>query len=755
MTMHQLYYTSCEDGLEGIQGFQISAMTPGAPKPLVELAVRASAYEVGPGLAAQVGGADLSAFPVAFGYVPSGPAATLFQSRYTGSDFTGRTGNYFAHALLLEDTERELAGTLPIDMWRSSTWVHTRQNGTRLPSVDAIAPGGTTTAATVRQFLSGPDQTGRLPLMASAVQRALAGGRGRVVLVVPDDQSAALWLAALCRSFPRALGLGISFVTYTARPEDSGVLVSCTTPDVHLPAYGDFAVVDMTAASSNDEPTRYAALMARLWAAGDVASAVLPANRVSPPLTAAELDAFAVLVECEDGSAAPRNATEPLLLDAATLAGDRARGMLSDAGWERLAGLLGDAGGPVDLTRWSDLVQKMTHRGDPVPGDLLSAYYVAALTDPGRLWLPQLDDAQLEHVATRSVLPAITRPESGVLLDRLAEQASLCEATARALERRLTVQDELVPLVTTLAPRAAQLLRQRRPEGPVATLAELVLARAGQGDRIAALSRAAARGEWEWRRLGEVLWPEDPSTQEAERALRTLHIQVLTDTRLLDRIVARVRSQIDQDELGPTHTRLVDALLGPQVASGLSPTDVAMLEATKLVGHFRQATPKGEAGRMVGTALGLCRSLPPSVCDRLLASLAGFILRADAEQHRELLEVSLGAAGGRFLTAYRDQACAHLAKASPNRVAPVIVVWWSLSDTRTRQQLVNETLVTALRRRRGKQLDKIGSLLRPATARLAVEVPAPSGSWSGWWKGWRSKHQRRSLLSVLGLGGGR
>lgn len=744
MTMHQLYYTSCEDGLEGIQGFQISAMTPGAPKTLVELAVRASAYEVGPGLVARVGGADLGAFPVAFGYVPSGPAATLFQSRYTGSDFTGRTGNYFAHALLLEDAERELRGELPIDMWRSPTWVHTRPGGTDLPTLDAVAPGGSTSPATIRQFLSDRGLTGRLASMVGAVQRVLADGRGRVVLVVPDDQTAALWLAALCRSFPRALGLGISFLTYTSRPEDAGVLVSCTTPDVHLPAYGDFTVVDMTS-DATDEATRYAALLARLWAAGDVSAALLPANRVSPPLTADDLDAFAVLVGCADGSFAPSDVPEPLLLDAAELAVERGPDVLSEAGWARLAGLLGEAGGPVDLTRWSVLLQKMAHQ----PADLLSRYYVAALAAPERLWLPQLDEARLEHVATHSVLPAITGPGSDALLDRLAEHASLRDATARALERRLTGQDELVALVTTLAPRAAELIRQRRPGGRVATLTDLVLARAGREDRVAALSRVVNSGELNWSRLGSALWPSELSTKEATQALRALPVEVLARTGLLTRIAEQVRDRVDRDELAPEHVSLVDTLLGPQVAAALPQADVAVLRATKLIGHFRQATPKRESDSMIADGLELQRALPPNVGDRLFGALAAFILRADGARHRELLEMSLTASGPRFLTAYAENACAKLTKASPNQAALVIVVWLSLPATRARQQLVNDTLATALKRRRAKHLDKIGDLLKSTANKL--DVAAPSDGWAKWWKSWRSTHQRRSLLSRLGL----
>ncbi|HYQ68941.1 GTPase-associated protein 1-related protein [Actinophytocola sp.] len=748
MTMHQLYYTSCEDGLEGIQGFQISAMTRGAPKPLVELAVRASAYEAGSGLATQDSGTDLGAFPVAFGYVPSGPAATLFQSRYTGSDFTGRTGNYFAHALLLEDADRELGNRLPIDMWRSPTWVHARSNGTDLPALDAIAPGDTTSPPMVRQFLS-EHGTGRLALMISAVQRVLAEGRGRVVLVVPNDQTAALWLAALCRSFPRHLGLGISFLTYTSRPEDAGVLVSCTTPDVYLPTYGDFTVVDMTTDSPVDDPTRYAALLGRLWADGTVASATLTANQASPPLTAGELDAFAVLVECAERAASP--APGSLLLDAVELAVRRAPGVLDDSGWDQLAGLLRNAGGLVDLARWSGLVQEATRRGEPVPADLLSAYYVAALGAPERLWLPPLDGPRLEHVATYSVLPVLTGTGSNVLLDRLAEHPSLCDATARALEQRLTDPDALVSLVTTMAPRAATLLRQRQPGGRVTTLLDLVLARAGQADRVAVLLGVAHGGELDWSRFGTLLWPDEPSTQEAERALRTLPIEVLTHTGLLTRIADLVLRRSDQDELGAEHTRLVDALLDRRVANALSPKDLDMLRAAKLAGHFRQAAPKHDSADMVGDSLELYRSLPPEVGGRLLGSLAMFILRGDVPRHRELLDMSLRDCGSPFLGAYAGKAIDKLDKASASHVAATIVLWWSIADRRARRLLIDETLATALSRRRARQLDKIGDLLKPTAGKIPISVAPPDGNWAKWWRTWRSAHQRRSLLSRLGL----
>ncbi|HEV2781163.1 MAG TPA: GTPase-associated protein 1-related protein [Actinophytocola sp.] len=749
MTVHQLHYTSCEDGLEGIQGFQISAMTPGAPKPLVDLAVRASAYEVGPDLMARLADADLGTFPVAFGYVPSGAAATLFQSRYIGSDFTGRTGNYFAHALLLDDADAELSGVLPIDMWRSPTWVHTRHNGTALPAVTALAPGGATDPTSIRRFLREPGRYDRLARMISATQRVLGGGRGRLVLVVPDDHSAALWLAALCRSLPRAVGLDVSFVTYTARPADTTVLVSCTTPDVRLPTYGDFTVVDLTDSGLPDsETTRYGAIMARLWESDGVPAAVQLADRAAPPLAGADLEAFAVLLECTTGSlgATP---PEPLLLDAARLAVDRLPGALAAGGWRGIGDLLADAGGPTDLAAWSETLRAAGQRREPVAPELLGAYYIAALAAPQRLWLPALAGDELDAVAEHAVLPALSDPRAEAVLDRLGEQRELVHAVVRVLDRRLTDDAELRRLATTLTPRAARLIRQSSSRDP-ARLTDLVLARHGQADRVAVLAAALGDESVEWWHLGEVLWPEQPSAEEATQAIRKLHLEVLTGTGLLARITERLIRQADRDEVSAKDVRLVDVLLEQPIVGEIEAADAAVLAAVRLIDQFRQSTPKRDAGRSVREGLELLDTLPGAIGDRMLVSIAEFTLRAEPEPHRELLTLALSTGSKRFLNRYRELATDRLAKAAPPKVAGVIVIWSSLANTRVRTQLLNETLPAAIARRRAKHLDAIGAALVPTAKKLAIDAPAAKG-WRDWWKSWRSRHERRGLLGLLGL----
>jgi hypothetical protein len=87
------------------------------------------------------GGVDVEQFPVALGFTRAGSSATVFQSRYVGRDFAGRLGNYFAHAVVLEDAPKDLGSLLPIDLWSSSLWVHVPTRDPVLPEAPPLTPG--------------------------------------------------------------------------------------------------------------------------------------------------------------------------------------------------------------------------------------------------------------------------------------------------------------------------------------------------------------------------------------------------------------------------------------------------------------------------------------------------------------------------------------------------------------------------------------------------------------------------------------
>jgi hypothetical protein len=744
MTVRQLHYTSCEDGLEGIQGFQVSAMTPGIPKPMVDLAVRSSGYEAGPALLAHLGDGDTTRFPIAFGYVINGGSAAVFQSRYAGTDFTGRAGNYFAHALVLDDPEHDLAGLLPIDLWRSPAWADSRPaTGTELPGLTALPAGGAADAEHTRRFLAQPGGVRDLGRLISAVQPLLATGRGRLVLAVPDDSAAAMWLAALSRSLPRALCLRISFITYTARPEQQDVMVSCTTPDVQLPAYGDFTVLDLTARGSGEQPTRYAMVLAGAWSKGTAETVVRLAERLDPPLTGAELDAFAAAHEITAGGDQPVGlADEPLLLAAITLGLQRPQLRFDRQAWHRVTDLVRAAGGPRDLAGWSVTLQAALRGGDPVPAALLGSYLIAKLTAPSDTdvpgWVPTLGAAELDDIAENVVLPAVSgRRPPAALLRRLDGRRDLCDALARVLERRLVDPDEFERLATTLAPDTVTVLT--RSSGLVAGLRDVVQGRAGVRDRVQVLIEADHVQQPHRHQLGGLLWPDELSADESVRLLRSLPLAVLDETGLAVRIVTlAVRDR---------PPALVDQLLRSPLGDRLAERDRAVLVAVALTGELRKATPDRHGPELLAEALGVLGYAPPGLAGQLLDSLSAFVLRAeDPALHTRLLEQAMSP---RFLDRYREHARAELAKVSPDRVAAAILAWDGLSDPRIARSLCEQTLPAALSRRRAKYLDKVGTRLAKRNAGFGGRSSRRSKDWAQWWMAWRATHERRGLFGLL------
>ncbi|WP_447007128.1 hypothetical protein ACRAKI_11940 [Saccharothrix isguenensis] len=749
MAVRQLHYTSCEDGLGGIQGFQVSAMTPGAPRPLAELAVRAGVYEPGPALVGRLADDDLRGFPVTFGYVVSGGAAAVFRSRYAGVDFAGRPGNYFTHALLFDDAERELGDVLPIDLWGSPTWADGRVEATALPELQSLAPGDGTNLSSTRRFLDRRGATSALERVLAATQRALVSGRGRLVLVVPDDRSAALWLAATCRSLPHPLALRVSFTTYTARPEASGLLVNCTTPDVRLPDHGDFTAIDLTTSRQRDvDGTRYASALAQLWDRDAVPAALDLAASADPRLTPADLDTFAVLLEMAFDLPVTAPPGEELLLAAVRLAVDRMRRCLPEHAWARIADQVRDSGGPADAVAWSEVLRTARHQGEPVPPKLFGAYTMAALADPERLWLPHLTPADLEEVARDAVLPALIGAAPPVL-ERLAEQRPLVDALLRVLDRELVDQREIARLATALSPEVVRMLAGRGGER-VRLLTDLAAARHGALDKVRVMADPSRRLTVDWRQLGPVLWPDEPSSADAIRLLRHVPEQVLVDSRLGARIVAQALDLAGRDEFGGPEAELAEALLRSPLAAYLRKSDRDGLKAAESIAYLGGSTPGGGSAQVVLSAVAAAVALRNEVGDRLLAAVASFILRADPVLHRDLLGRALDEHGRAFLPAYRQAARKHLAGAPPHHVAALVVLWRGLGDAPTADALVEVTLPAALRKRRSRYLDRVGTSLQPMMNTLGGSAPKPD--WTTWWRSWRMRHERRGLRSLFGRG---
>src|SRR5215472_2516352 len=99
----QLYYTSCRRGLLGYGGFQFNAVSPGVTTAQMREVEEATSYQPpGPGFsgAAEAHDTDL---PVAFSHRESELGYSITARVVgTGADYSGRPGNYFAHALITD-----------------------------------------------------------------------------------------------------------------------------------------------------------------------------------------------------------------------------------------------------------------------------------------------------------------------------------------------------------------------------------------------------------------------------------------------------------------------------------------------------------------------------------------------------------------------------------------------------------------------------------------------------------------------------
>lgn len=117
MKAEQLYYTSCENGLENASGFQIKAMSNGFTK--TNDVRQLGAYEPARDLPSQPNLEELKEFPILFKYKDN----VFVRSVYVGRDYTQRFGNYFMHTLEVDEIT-----FYPIDLYFWNGWVSNEEN---------------------------------------------------------------------------------------------------------------------------------------------------------------------------------------------------------------------------------------------------------------------------------------------------------------------------------------------------------------------------------------------------------------------------------------------------------------------------------------------------------------------------------------------------------------------------------------------------------------------------------------------------
>lgn len=247
MAFQQLYYTSCENGLGGYGGYQFNAITPGVSAAVMREVEDRSVYEPPSWLLADPCPDEPEAYPIAFSHGTSEATGAAITARvvFTGTDYSGRPGNYFAHALVTGTPEQDFGPLLPVELWGAELWRASPVDGTELPELPGPPPRGPIDRPGVQAFLDARGADGVLPELLTAVGRAMAGDRP--VLVTSHDVSENIWwIAAISYLLGEHLGHRMTFTTYSHRPGYSRYHLTGILPETLPPsADASFQLFDL------------------------------------------------------------------------------------------------------------------------------------------------------------------------------------------------------------------------------------------------------------------------------------------------------------------------------------------------------------------------------------------------------------------------------------------------------------------------------------------------------------------------------
>lgn len=219
MAFQQLYYTSCEHGLAGYVGYQFNAVTPEIPPAVLREVEERTVYEPPRWLLAEPALDEPEAYPVALSYGPSEATGAMITTHvvFSGADYSGRPGNYFAHALVTTTPEHDFGPLLPAELWESPVWRTTPVDRTSLPELSGPLPTGLADRPGAQAFLDTQRADQVLPRLLTAVGQAMTGGPA-VLLAGHDVTENAWWIAAVSYFLGEPLARQMTFTTYSHRP---------------------------------------------------------------------------------------------------------------------------------------------------------------------------------------------------------------------------------------------------------------------------------------------------------------------------------------------------------------------------------------------------------------------------------------------------------------------------------------------------------------------------------------------------------
>ncbi|MFF4446157.1 GTPase-associated protein 1-related protein [Streptomyces sp. NPDC001502] len=273
MNLAQLHYTSAPPGPDG-SGFRFTAVSPGVPAALLREAEQLIGYEPPRDAPPRPGPKELAAFPQALSLnVLADGSRLLARSVYTGADYSGRWGNFHAHAVHLPQPAGSgpAVGELPITAWGSPQWAAaTPEAGA--PVLAAVPAPGRLDRAALAAFVAA-----RAPWLAAFFADVRRLGEDpdapQIVLVEADSEAVARWIMLACSVLPHQRGQWLTFTTYTRRPQLARQQIIGVMPEDGPGLAGQehrYRVYDATRAAAPaaaGEPDVWADTAARVWQA--------------------------------------------------------------------------------------------------------------------------------------------------------------------------------------------------------------------------------------------------------------------------------------------------------------------------------------------------------------------------------------------------------------------------------------------------------------------------------------------------------
>lgn len=299
MSLNQVYYTSSTIGLEGGAGFRIHAATPGVPADVLRQVEKLCVYVPPRNAPIDPTAEDLERFPLSlqFKALPGG-IFVFGQAKYKGTDYSGRSGNYFVHLVTTSRPGQDVRCKRNIELWRSPVWANSEIATTELPALDQVTPGHSVSPDHVDAFLRVAGGAEHLEAFLGAVLLALRERR-RILIVAEESDQVAGWVAVALYALPRSLADPVSFNTYVSNPQNTDHLIVGATADCDFgfsphEMQGQFSVFDFVGGrfSPPPVPSHYASAVARLVRDGlaSVAEFGAFADSLPTPITLEELD---------------------------------------------------------------------------------------------------------------------------------------------------------------------------------------------------------------------------------------------------------------------------------------------------------------------------------------------------------------------------------------------------------------------------------------------------------------------------------